>query len=46
MADWLRDHGWHVSVVPAEELMASYDRPAPDIEDSAPRNLFVSARRL
>ncbi|MBO0866057.1 MAG: SAM-dependent methyltransferase, partial [Mycobacterium sp.] len=46
VGDWLRDHGWQVSVVPAEELMAGYDRPAPDIEDSAPQSLFVSAQRL
>ncbi|ORV09822.1 class I SAM-dependent methyltransferase [Mycobacterium celatum] len=46
VGDWLRDHGWEVSVVPAEELMASYRRPPADIEDSSPRSLFVSAQRL
>ena len=46
VGDWLRRHGWKVSVVPAEELMAGYDRPAADIEDSAPPSLFVSAQRL
>jgi methyltransferase (TIGR00027 family) len=46
VGDWLRGHDWQVAVVPAEELMAGYDRPAPDIEDSAPQSLFVSAQRL
>lgn len=46
VGDWLRRHGWKVSVVPAEELMAGYDRPPADIEDSAPQSLFVSAQRL
>jgi methyltransferase (TIGR00027 family) len=46
VGDWLRRHGWDVSVVPAEELMARYGRPPADIEDSAPRSLFVSAHRL
>ncbi|MBV9320565.1 MAG: class I SAM-dependent methyltransferase [Mycobacterium sp.] len=46
VGDWLRRHGWKVSVVPAEELMASYDRPPADIEDSAPPSLFVSAQLL
>ncbi len=45
VGDWLRRHGWEVSVVPAEELMARYDRPPPEIEDAAPRSLFVSAQR-
>jgi methyltransferase (TIGR00027 family) len=43
---WLRRHGWDVTVTPAEELMARYDRrPPQDIEDSAPKTLFVSAQR-
>jgi methyltransferase (TIGR00027 family) len=46
VGDWLRGHGWEVSVVPAEELMARYGRRPPDIEDDAPRSLFVSAQRL
>jgi methyltransferase (TIGR00027 family) len=46
VGDWLRGHGWDVSVVPAEELMARYDRrPPADIEDAAPHSLFVSAQR-
>ena len=46
VGDWLRRHGWEVSVVPAEELMTRYDRPPADIEDAAPQSLFVSAQRL
>jgi methyltransferase (TIGR00027 family) len=43
---WLRRHGWDVTVTPAEELMARYDRrPPQDIEDSAPKTLFVAAQR-
>jgi methyltransferase (TIGR00027 family) len=46
VGDWLDEHGWQVSVVSAEDLMAGYHRPAADLEDSAPRSLFVSAQRL
>jgi methyltransferase (TIGR00027 family) len=43
---WLRRHGWDVTVTPAEELMARYDRrPSQDIEDAAPKTLFVAAER-
>jgi methyltransferase (TIGR00027 family) len=46
VADWLRTHGWEVVSVTAEQLLARYDRhPPQDIEDSLPRNLFVSAQR-
>jgi O-methyltransferase involved in polyketide biosynthesis len=45
VGDWLRRHGWDVTVTPAEELMARYDRRAPDIEDAAPKTLFVAAER-
>jgi methyltransferase (TIGR00027 family) len=46
VGEWLRGHGWEVSVQTAEELMARYDRQPPDgIEDGAPRSLFVSAQR-
>ena len=39
-------HGWDVTVTPAEELMAGYDRrPPQDIEDAAPQTLFVTAER-
>jgi methyltransferase (TIGR00027 family) len=42
---WLARHGWEVTVTPAEELMASYDRTPPDVEDAAPKTLFVAAER-
>jgi methyltransferase (TIGR00027 family) len=46
VGDWLHRHGWDVTVTPAEELMASYDRTPPrDIEDAAPKTLFVAAER-
>jgi methyltransferase (TIGR00027 family) len=46
VGDWLRRNGWDVTVTPAEELMARYDRrPPQDIEDAAPKTLFVSAER-
>ncbi|MBV8785595.1 MAG: class I SAM-dependent methyltransferase [Mycobacterium sp.] len=44
VGDWLRRHDWDVTVTPAEELMAGYDRrPRHDIEDAAPQTLFVAA---
>jgi methyltransferase (TIGR00027 family) len=42
---WLRRHGWDATVTPAQELMARYDRTAPDIGDGAPKTLFVAAQR-
>jgi methyltransferase (TIGR00027 family) len=46
VGDWLRRHGWDVTVTPAEELMAHYDRrPAEDIEGTAPKTLFVAGER-
>jgi methyltransferase (TIGR00027 family) len=43
---WLRRHGWDVTVTPAEDLMARYDRTPPqDIEGAAPRTLFVTGER-
>lgn len=46
VADWLRRHGWEVTVTQTEELMAGYGRePAKDLEQAAPWNLFVTARR-
>jgi len=46
VGDWLRRHGWQVTVTPSAELMAGYGRALPkEVEDSAPRNLFVSAQR-
>jgi methyltransferase (TIGR00027 family) len=45
VGDWLRRHGWDATVLPAAELMASYDRTPPAIEDAAPKTLFVAAQR-
>jgi methyltransferase (TIGR00027 family) len=46
VGDWLRRHGWAVTVTPAEELMARYDRRPPEgIEDGVPKSLFVAAER-
>ncbi|HEX5256648.1 MAG TPA: class I SAM-dependent methyltransferase [Mycobacterium sp.] len=46
VGDWLGRHGWAVSVTPAPELMAGYDRrPPQDIDDATPQTLFVSAQR-
>jgi methyltransferase (TIGR00027 family) len=42
---WLARHGWNVTVTPAEELMASYHRSPPDVEDATPKTLFVAAER-
>jgi methyltransferase (TIGR00027 family) len=43
---WLGRHGWDVTVTPAEQLMARYDRRPPQgIEDAAPKTLFVAAER-
>jgi O-methyltransferase involved in polyketide biosynthesis len=46
VGDWLRRHGWDVTVTPAPELMAGYGRKPPkEVEDGVPQNLFVSAQR-
>ncbi len=43
---WFGRHGWDVTVTPADELMATYDRKAaPEVEDEVPGNLFVAAQR-
>jgi hypothetical protein len=34
-----------VTVTPAEALMTSYGRNPPDVEDAAPKTLFVAAER-
>jgi len=40
----LRDQGWQVSAVGSEDLMARYQRPAPeDAGDLAPQSVFVEA---
>ncbi|WP_374022950.1 class I SAM-dependent methyltransferase [Mycobacterium sp. HNNTM2301] len=46
VGEWLSRHGWDVTVTPAEELMAGYDRRPPrDIEGATPQTLFVAAER-
>ena len=45
VGDWLRRNGWDVTATPAEALMASYGRTPPDVEDAAPKTLFVAAER-
>jgi methyltransferase (TIGR00027 family) len=45
VGDWLREHGWEVSVLTTEQLMARYDRRPPDIEDGSPDTLFVTAQK-
>ncbi len=47
VGDWFRRHGWDVTVTTTPELMASYDRkPAREVEDTTPHNLFVAAERV
>jgi methyltransferase (TIGR00027 family) len=45
VGEWFRRHGWDVTVTPAEDLMASYGRTPPQVEDAAPKTLFVAAER-
>jgi methyltransferase (TIGR00027 family) len=46
VGDWLRRHGWDVTVTEAVDLMARYNRRPPQgIDDGPPRTLFVSAER-
>ena len=46
VGDWFRRHGWDVTVTPSDELMAGYGRrPAEEVRDQVPGNLFVAAQR-
>jgi methyltransferase (TIGR00027 family) len=46
VGEWLLEHGWDVSVLATEDMMALYDRHPPEgIEDGSPYTLFVSAQR-
>jgi methyltransferase (TIGR00027 family) len=45
VGDWLLEHGWDVSVLATEDMMALYDREPPEIEDGSPDTLFVSAQK-
>jgi len=43
--DWLRGHGWDVTAVSADELMARNHRSVPaDLEDATPQSVFVEGR--
>jgi len=42
---WLGERGWAVTAIEAPELMDRYDRPpAPELENLAPRSVFIEAR--
>jgi methyltransferase (TIGR00027 family) len=46
VAVWLQRHGWNAQVQTAAEVMARHHRSVPDdLEDGAPRSLFVTAER-
>jgi methyltransferase (TIGR00027 family) len=46
VGDWLRRHGWDVTAIPSDELMASYGRPSPEgLEEASPTHWFISAQR-
>jgi methyltransferase (TIGR00027 family) len=46
VGDWLRRHGWDVTVTPSDALMAGYGRrAAKEVEDEVPGNLFVAAHK-
>ncbi len=46
VGDWLRRHGWDVTAIPSDELMASYGRPSPEgLEEASPTHWFISGER-
>jgi methyltransferase (TIGR00027 family) len=46
VGEWFGRHGWDVTVTPSLELMAGYGRrPAQEVENDVPGNLFVAAQR-
>jgi methyltransferase (TIGR00027 family) len=46
VGEWLRGHGWDVTVTPSDEVMTSYGRqPTQGLEEDSPTHLFVSAQR-
>jgi methyltransferase (TIGR00027 family) len=46
VGEWFGRHGWAVTVTPSLELMAGYGRrPAQEVENDVPGNLFVAAQR-
>jgi methyltransferase (TIGR00027 family) len=47
VAQWLTERGWEVSAIAAVDLMAHYQRPAPDgLEDPVPDTVLLNARKL
>lgn len=47
VTQWLADHGWEVTSIAAADLMAHYQRPAPDdLEDAVPDTVLLDARKL
>ena len=47
VAQWLTARGWEVSATAAVDLMAHYQRPAPDgLEDPVPDTVLIDARKL
>jgi methyltransferase (TIGR00027 family) len=46
VGEWFGRHGWDVTVTPSLDLMAGYGRrPAQEVENDVPGNLFVAAQR-
>jgi methyltransferase (TIGR00027 family) len=45
VTDWLASHGWDVTGISAEDLMASFDRSVDsDLEEAFPDSVFVEGR--
>lgn len=46
VAQWLTERGWEVNTIAAVDLMAHYQRPAPDgLEDPVPDTVLIDARK-
>ncbi len=46
VGEWFGRHGWDVTVTTTDALMGSFGRrPAKEVEDRVPGNLFVAAQR-
>ncbi len=47
LTQWLTERGWEVTAIEALNLMERYDRmPAGDVEDLAPRSVFIEGRLI
>jgi methyltransferase (TIGR00027 family) len=45
VTDWLTAHGWHVTAISAEDLLASNNRSIPaDLDEAVPGSVFVEGR--